>query len=105
MAAAAEMAKGPHLRSIDYAETMTSKRRSRRSFELAGGGVFAAASELGDGAACSGEWARRDAVQAKQIGQPAGAWRRRVHDGLTHGANAGVRPPLGARGLSSVGHD
>ena len=53
MAAVVEMAKGPHLRSIDCAETMTSKRRSRRSFELAGGGVFAAASELGDGAACS----------------------------------------------------
>ena len=53
MAAAAEMAKGPHLRSIDCAEKMTSKRRSRQTFELAGGGVFAAASELGDGAACS----------------------------------------------------
>ena len=48
MAAVAKMAKGPHLRSIDCAETMTSKRRSRRSFELAGGSVFAAVSELSD---------------------------------------------------------
>jgi len=43
----------PHLRSIDRAEMMMGKRRSRQSFELAGGSVFAAASELGDGAACS----------------------------------------------------
>ena len=42
---------------------------------------------------------------AKQIGELRGAWRRRVRDGLTHGANAGVRPPLGARGQTAVGHD
>jgi len=35
----------------------------------------------------------------------AGAWRRRVRDGLTRGAIAGVRPPLGALGQTAVGHD
>ena len=60
----------------------------------------------GGGAALgSGERARRDAAQAKQIGQPAGAWHRRVRDGLTHGANADVRPPLGVLGQTAVGHD
>ena len=49
MAAAAEMAKGPHLRSIDCVEMMTSKRRSQWSFELAGGSVFATAHKLSDG--------------------------------------------------------
>jgi len=53
----------------------------------------------------SSEWARRDAAQAKQIGQPAGVWRRRVSDDLTSGANTSVRPPNGARDLSFVGHD
>jgi len=53
----------------------------------------------------SGEQARRDAAQAKQIGQPAGAWRRLVRDDLTSGANASVWPPNGARDLSFVGHD
>jgi len=69
MAAVVEMAKGPHLRSIDCAETMTSKRRSRRSFELAGGGIFAAASELGDGAACSATVEARRLVLANRQGE------------------------------------
>jgi len=60
----------------------------------------------GRGAALgSSEWARQDAVQAKQIGQQAGAWRRRVRDDLTSGANAGVRPLNGVRDLSFVSHD
>ena len=87
MAAAVEMAKGPHLRSIDCAETMTSKRRSRRRFELAGGSVFAAASELSDGvlsaamakAQCfaSGKLARRggvDEANKQAIGRVALSW-------------------------------
>ena len=69
MAAVVEMDKGPHLRSIDCAEMMTSKRRSRRSFELAGGGVFAVASELGDGAACSAMVEARRLVLANGRGE------------------------------------
>ena len=80
----------------------------RWSHGLAGSGVFTAAKELGDGGGAalgSGERARRDLAWVKQIGQPAGAWRRRVRDGLTRGAIAGVRPPLGALGQTAVGHD
>ena len=90
----------PHLRSIDCVETMTSKRRSRRRFELAGGSVFAAASEQGDGVCSAAMAERRGALLLanwrgvgawmKQISKLSGTWHRRVHDGLTCGGSAGV---------------
>ena len=88
----------PHLRSINCVEMMMSKRRSQRSFELAGGSVFAAASEQGDGV-CSATMAeRRGALLLanwrgvgawmKQISKLSGAWRHRGRDGLTCGGSA-----------------
>jgi len=73
------------------------------------------ARELGDGVCSAAMAERRGALLLanwrgagawmKQISKLSGAWRRRGHDGLTCGGSIGVRPPLGARGLSSVGHD
>ena len=72
VATARECRKRPHQRLTDYVEATMSKRRSRRSLELASGSVFAVARERGDGGGSagngerlrlgSGEQARRDAA-------------------------------------------
>ena len=58
VATARERRMRPHLRLTDCVETATSKRRSRRSLELAGGSIFAVACERGDGGGSAGNGER-----------------------------------------------
>ena len=58
VATARECRKRPHQRLTDYVEATMSKRRSRRSLELASGSVFAVARERGDGRGSAGNGER-----------------------------------------------
>ena len=58
VATARECRKRPHQRLTDCVEATTSKRRSRRSLELASGSVFVVARERGDGGCSAGNGER-----------------------------------------------